>query len=187
MSWRVSGFSTKARALFIQCDFNLSAADVDLVYAEQIRTVRPCRTAVVNTPGDGFLSVRSEPSTQQGERLAKIPNGTELALDDYVRPSATQRRCRVVSQGQEGWVGRQRHPGCRRRERKGFRSREAVAGDSTLSRQGRRFVMRLDCLGLHQGEQRGAAPRVGFPEQFQQLPLCTRQRIAVVQTEQIDG
>lgn len=60
--------------------------------------------ATVRTPGDGFLALRSEPSTEQGVRLAKIPHGTRLALGDCVRPTATQRWCRTSYGGQAGWV-----------------------------------------------------------------------------------
>jgi hypothetical protein len=62
------------------------------------------QNAVVNTPGDGFPALRSEPSTQQGSRLARIPHGTELELGECVRTSPTQRWCRTGYRGQHGWV-----------------------------------------------------------------------------------
>ncbi|RKT37999.1 SH3 domain-containing protein [Thiocapsa rosea] len=61
-------------------------------------------TAAVNTPGDGFLALRSEPSTKQGVRLGKIPHGTLLELGECVRPSATHRWCKTTYQGQIGWI-----------------------------------------------------------------------------------
>ena len=61
-------------------------------------------TATVNTPGDGFLALRSEPSTKQGVRLGKIPHGTLLNLGGCVRPSATQRWCKTIYQDQIGWI-----------------------------------------------------------------------------------
>lgn len=61
-------------------------------------------TAVVNTPGDGFLALRSEPSTKQGSRLVKIPHGTVLILGECVRPSASQTWCKTSYAGHAGWV-----------------------------------------------------------------------------------
>lgn len=61
-------------------------------------------TAVVNTPGDGFLALRSEPSASTGVRLAKIPHATPLSLGDCVATSETGRWCRTTYKGQSGWV-----------------------------------------------------------------------------------
>lgn len=61
-------------------------------------------TAVANTPGDGFLALRSEPSTKQGVRLVKIPQGMVLDVGECVRPSPNQRGCKTSHAGQTGWV-----------------------------------------------------------------------------------
>ena len=42
--------------------------------------VRP--TARVNSPGDGFLALRSEPDAEVGERLAQIPHGAIVILEN---------------------------------------------------------------------------------------------------------
>ncbi len=61
-------------------------------------------TGVVNTPGDGFLALRSEPSTSTGVRLAKIPHASPLSLGDCVATAKTERWCRTTYKGQSGWV-----------------------------------------------------------------------------------
>ncbi len=61
-------------------------------------------TAIVNTPGDGFLALRSEPSTSTGTRLAQVPHGTRLDLGECVSPSTKGRWCRTQFEGQRGWV-----------------------------------------------------------------------------------
>jgi len=65
---------------------------------------QPEETRIVNTPVDGFLSLRSEPSTSQGKRLLKIPHGTLLQAGDCVSTTRAQRWCRTTYQGQSGWV-----------------------------------------------------------------------------------
>lgn len=66
------------------------------------------RTAYANSPGDGFLALRSEPSSESGERVAKIPHGAALTVIDCPRPSNAGkmpgRWCRVVYNGQQGWA-----------------------------------------------------------------------------------
>lgn len=66
------------------------------------------RTAYANSPGDGFLALRSEPSSESGERVAKIPHGAALTVIDCPRPSnigkMPGRWCRVVYNGQQGWA-----------------------------------------------------------------------------------
>lgn len=61
-------------------------------------------TASVNTPGDGFLALRSEPSIRCGKRLLKIPHNTVLTLDECVTSEADGRWCRTGFQGEVGWV-----------------------------------------------------------------------------------
>lgn len=66
-------------------------------------------TARVNSPGDGFLALRSEPNTEYGERLAQIPHGSIVTvvscLPDSVKiGSRTGRWCLVTYQINAGWV-----------------------------------------------------------------------------------
>ncbi len=60
--------------------------------------------ATVHTPGDGFLALRSEPTTRRGKRLVKIPHATVLTLGECVKPPGDGRWCRTTFQGQTGWV-----------------------------------------------------------------------------------
>ena len=66
-------------------------------------------TAQVNSPGDGFLALRSEPDAEYGERIAKIPHGATVELNNCERSkvtigSHTGRWCQVTYQGQTGYV-----------------------------------------------------------------------------------
>jgi uncharacterized protein YecT (DUF1311 family) len=54
------------------------------------------------TPPDAFLSLRTEPSTVTGQRIAQMPNGTELKV--LVQQPDRWWRVRVVGTGQEGWA-----------------------------------------------------------------------------------
>lgn len=58
----------------------------------------------VHAPGDGFLALRSEPSTKRGRRLAKIPHGTRLTLQRCDVAADGYRWCRTTYEGQKGWV-----------------------------------------------------------------------------------
>ena len=66
------------------------------------------RTARANSPSDGFLALRSLPSTATGERLAKIPHGTRFTVIDCPKPTnpgkIKGRWCRVIYDGIEGWA-----------------------------------------------------------------------------------
>jgi uncharacterized protein YraI len=64
-------------------------------------------TARVDTPGDGFLALRSEPTIRRGKRVLKIPHGTELALGECVTRRDDGRWCRTGYQGRTGWVAEQ--------------------------------------------------------------------------------
>jgi hypothetical protein len=44
-------------------------------------------TARVNSPKDGFLSLRSEPNADYGERIAKIPHGSRVTIENCDRTS----------------------------------------------------------------------------------------------------
>jgi hypothetical protein len=61
-------------------------------------------TARVNTPGDGFLALRSEPTIRRGGRLLKIPHDTRLTLDGCVNRQTDGRWCSTTFNGQQGWV-----------------------------------------------------------------------------------
>jgi uncharacterized protein len=61
-------------------------------------------TGVVNAPGDGFLSLRSEPSTERGRRLVKIPHGTPLTLERCDAPTGGYAWCLTTYAGQHGWI-----------------------------------------------------------------------------------
>lgn len=65
---------------------------------------RAADTARVHTPGDGFLALRSEPTTRRGRRLVKIPHGTRLTLDECVTRPSDGPWCRTSFQGLVGWV-----------------------------------------------------------------------------------
>ena len=62
------------------------------------------QTAIVNAPNDGFLALRSKPTTQSGIRIAKIPHGAQLTIGDCAFLSAKERWCKTAYQGQAGWV-----------------------------------------------------------------------------------
>jgi len=68
----------------------------ELIFSEE--------TGVVNTPGDGFLALRSEPSANQGSRLFKIPHATSLNIGECVSNSRAEHWCKTTYQGQTGWV-----------------------------------------------------------------------------------
>ena len=66
-------------------------------------------TARVNSPGDGFLAMRDEPDAETGTRLAKIPHGAVVALENCEKRAVTVagrtgRWCMVTYQGETGWV-----------------------------------------------------------------------------------
>ena len=66
-------------------------------------------TARVNSPGDGFLAMRSEPSADYGERIAKIPQGAIVNIQNCARErmrigDRTGRWCMVTYGNHVGWV-----------------------------------------------------------------------------------
>ena len=66
-------------------------------------------TARVNSPNDGFLALRSLPDSEKGERLARIPHGTVVTLEDCENERTTLagkqgRWCMVTYDGSTGWV-----------------------------------------------------------------------------------
>jgi len=65
---------------------------------------QPLTLVTVNTPGDGFLALRSEPSAKTGVRLAKIPHGTQLSLGTCTPSSKGSNWCQASYNGFNGWV-----------------------------------------------------------------------------------
>ena len=66
-------------------------------------------TARVNSPNDGFLALRDEPDAENGTRIAKIPHGTVVALENCEKEQTTiggrtGRWCMVTHEGETGWV-----------------------------------------------------------------------------------
>ena len=74
------------------------------VAAQNAGNATELTTATVNTPGDGFLSLRSEPSTRRGSRLRKIPHGTQVQLAECTTEADSGSWCRTTYSGATGWV-----------------------------------------------------------------------------------
>ena len=66
----------------------------------------PRVTARVNSPGDGFLALRSAPSSETGERIMQIPHGAIVTVFACQSSSAGKkgRWCRVDYNGNFGWA-----------------------------------------------------------------------------------
>ena len=65
-------------------------------------------TARANSPRDGFLALRSEPNSETGFRIAKIPHGATVSVLGCPKPSnigkMAGRWCQVTYNGQSGWA-----------------------------------------------------------------------------------
>lgn len=66
-------------------------------------------TATVDSPNDGFLALRSEPDPDRGARIAKIPHGAEVEIQNCEKNAVTiagrsGRWCQVDYNGLNGWV-----------------------------------------------------------------------------------
>lgn len=65
-------------------------------------------TARANSPNDGFLALRSEPSSETGYRITKIPHGATLTVLGCPKSSNAGkmpgRWCQVIYNGQSGWA-----------------------------------------------------------------------------------
>lgn len=61
-------------------------------------------TARVNSPGDGFLALRSLPSSSVGERILKIPHGATVSVGSCLGGNRGGRWCRASYGGYSGWV-----------------------------------------------------------------------------------
>ncbi len=66
------------------------------------------KAATVNSPGDGFLALRSLPNGETGIRIAKIPHGTTVTVGvcgPVVKPgNRTGHWCQTSYNGYSGWV-----------------------------------------------------------------------------------
>ena len=63
-------------------------------------------TARANSPGDGFLALRTGPSAETGERIMKIPHGATITVLSCL-PKASGKKgrwCRVEYNGNIGWA-----------------------------------------------------------------------------------
>ena len=66
-------------------------------------------TARVNSPNDGFLALRDEPDLDSGERIAKIPHGATVVINNCERTESTidgrrGRWCQIEYDGETGYV-----------------------------------------------------------------------------------
>lgn len=75
-----------------------------LIAAMMLPGIACAESATVNTPGDGFLSLRSDPGTRSGVRLLKIPHGTALELGTCLPTPDGSHWCQTRFAGQSGWV-----------------------------------------------------------------------------------
>lgn len=75
-------------------------ADIPLSLPNQTTT----RSARVTSPGDGFLALRTYPSSTIGERVLKIPHGASVTVGGCLAPSGGGRWCRANYNGYSGWV-----------------------------------------------------------------------------------
>lgn len=64
--------------------------------------------AKANSPSDGFLALRSLPSSETGDRIAKIPHGASVSIGacgPVIKPvSRSGRWCQASYNGISGWV-----------------------------------------------------------------------------------
>lgn len=63
-------------------------------------------TAKADSPNDGFLALRSQPSTQTGDRIMKIPHGAAITVWDCLeqQPGSKGRWCKTEYNGTQGWA-----------------------------------------------------------------------------------
>jgi uncharacterized protein YraI len=60
----------------------------------------------VDSPRDGFVALRSEPTVQTGVRLAKIPHATALTLGECRSTADNDIWCRTSYRGKTGWISK---------------------------------------------------------------------------------
>jgi hypothetical protein len=85
-------------------DGRFAAATCNDVSEKDVRRDGKLGAVTVNTPGDGFLALRSEPSSKSGVRVLKIPHGTELQLGSCVAAPGGQSWCQTTYNSQSGWI-----------------------------------------------------------------------------------
>lgn len=63
-------------------------------------------TARVNSPGDGFLALRTAPSAETGDRILQIPHGATVTVNACLpkAPGKKGRWCKVEYNGNSGWA-----------------------------------------------------------------------------------
>ena len=65
-------------------------------------------TARVNSPGDGFLALRTFPNSQAGTKILEIPHGATISVGGCLNSSKIAKRagrwCRANYDGFSGWV-----------------------------------------------------------------------------------
>ncbi len=65
-------------------------------------------TARVNSPGDGFLALRTLPNSETGDRILKIPHGAIITVGSCLEAKRIGKRsgrwCRASYDGYSGWV-----------------------------------------------------------------------------------
>ncbi|NVZ08722.1 retroviral-like aspartic protease family protein [Allochromatium humboldtianum] len=62
------------------------------------------KVAFINSPGDGFLALRTSPSTAKGQIISKIPHLSQVHLNECIYISSNSRWCKVSYAGVIGWV-----------------------------------------------------------------------------------
>ena len=84
---------------------NNKGANVPLTLPNQPATTTSAR---VNSPGDGFLALRTMPSSESGARIRQIPHGAIVTFGGCLNSirigSKTGRWCRAAYDGYTGWV-----------------------------------------------------------------------------------
>ena len=80
-------------------------ANIPLALPNQPNTTA---TARVNSPSDGFLALRTFPSSDVGSRVLQIPHGASFTVGGCLSPTKmgnkTGRWCRASYNGYSGWV-----------------------------------------------------------------------------------
>ncbi len=73
-------------------------------YPESSACIGSRLNAIVNSPDDGFLALRSNPSTKNGKLLTKIPHSTWLVLGVCLPISGNEKWCKATYDNNNGWV-----------------------------------------------------------------------------------
>lgn len=78
---------------------------IPLSLPDQESTVTSAR---VNSPGDGFLALRTYPNSQAGAKILEIPHGATISVGACLNRSKVAKRggrwCRANYDGYSGWV-----------------------------------------------------------------------------------